>query len=87
VLLNDRLYLLSKGNRLYKPSKCNLDGYFSGRTVHRRLFRPPRRNCQAGNAELRENGCVGDSREVEGAGAASSRAFHDMEIDHGGLDG
>ncbi len=66
VLLNDRLYLSCKCNGLYKPGKGNPDGCFLGISVHGRFFRPPWRNCQAGNAGLWRNGCFCGSGEIEG---------------------
>ena len=57
TLFLNRLYLSGKYNRLYKPGKCNPDGCFLGISVHGWFFRPPWRNCQAGNAGLWRDGC------------------------------
>ena len=50
------------------------------------VFRPPWRNCQEGNAGLLGDGCNLRSGEIERAWTAGTGAFHDMQVDHGGLD-
>lgn len=49
-------------------------------------FRPPWRNCHAGNAGSVGNGCFYGSGEIERTRAARTGTFHDMQVDHGGFD-
>ena len=95
MLLNNLLYLSDKYNLLYYTDKYNSEEPGSGLSVHREISIISRRS---GKFKIGGKLCgwvgfgdglgrVGvDSLEIEGAGCACARAFHDVEINHGGFD-
>ena len=95
MLLNNLLYLSGKYNLLYNTDKYNLEERGSGLSGHRKISIISRRSGKF-KIDGKLCGWVGfggglgqvgvDSLEIEGAGCACARAFHDVEINHGGFD-
>ncbi len=80
VLLSRRRHLQVKCLRRHFTCKCRPEGQSSSLALHRGDFALQAHLCKTNNLFCREKGL----RHVEWAGASSSGAFHDVEVDHGG---